>query len=100
MIGRECPGFMRSRAAEGIECIEGRGERERGEQSMCSDVPCARFEANRWTQLSPSGSAPSPRSSSVAAYSDSAGGLLVFGGWDGSRGLGTSSGAAGKGSPG
>ena len=89
-------GFMRSRAAEGIKCIEGWGGRERCEQPMSLDVRSTRFEANCWTQLSAGGSAPSGRDLHAAAFSDSAGGLLVFGRI--CRGLGTSSGAAGEGS--
>ncbi|CAE7938309.1 gefF, partial [Symbiodinium sp. KB8] len=41
-------------------------------------------EANSWSQLSPSGSAPSARFGHTAVESPSAGGMLVFGGLDAS----------------
>ena len=41
-------------------------------------------EANKWSQLTPTGSPPSARCGHTAAYSDGAGGMLVFGGDDGS----------------
>ena len=44
-------------------------------------------QANRWSQLSPSGTAPAARSSHTAVWCDVADGMYVFGGKDGSRGL-------------
>ena len=43
-------------------------------------------QANRWNQLSPSGTAPSARADHTLVWSDVADGMFVFGGW-GSRGL-------------
>ncbi|CAE7234869.1 ACBP4, partial [Symbiodinium natans] len=45
------------------------------------------FWGNSWTQLSPTGSAPSARYSHSAAYSKTADGLVVFGGFDTSSAL-------------
>ena len=44
-------------------------------------------QANRWGQLSPSGTAPAARSEHTSVWSDVADGMYVFGGWDGGRGL-------------
>ena len=40
-------------------------------------------QANRWSQLSPSGAAPAARSSHTAVWCDMADGMYVFGGWHG-----------------
>ena len=49
------------------------------------------WQANRWSQLSPSGTAPIAREYHTAVWSDVADGMYVFGGggdvWSGSRGL-------------
>ena len=44
-------------------------------------------QANRWSQLSPSGTAPAARSSHTSVWCDVADGMYVFGGYDGGRGL-------------
>ena len=43
-------------------------------------------QANRWSQLSPSGTAPAARYDHTSVWSDVAGGMYVFGGYR-SRGL-------------
>ena len=45
------------------------------------------WQANRWSQLSPSGTAPTERDRHTAVWSDVADGMYLFGGWDDSRGL-------------
>ena len=40
-------------------------------------------QANRWSQLSPSGTAPAARRSHTSVWSDVADGMYVFGGYDG-----------------
>ena len=44
-------------------------------------------QANRWSQLSPSGTVPAARSDHTSVWSDVADGMYVFGGEDDSRGL-------------
>ena len=47
-------------------------------------------QANRWSQLSPSGTAPAVRSSHTSVWSDVADGMYVFGGYLVGRGRGLS----------
>ena len=44
-------------------------------------------QANRWSQLSPSGTAPTARDRHTSVWSDVADGMYVFGGYDERRGL-------------
>eukprot|EP00434_Breviolum_minutum_P020958 symbB.v1.2.018488.t1/scaffold1477.1/size133841/2 len=44
-------------------------------------------QANRWSQLSPSGTAPAARGWHTSVWSDVADGMYVFGGWDGGKPL-------------
>ena len=44
-------------------------------------------QANRWSQLSPSGTAPAARSGHTSVWSDVADGMYVFGGWGDGGGL-------------
>ena len=44
-------------------------------------------QANRWSQLSPSGTAPAARYDHTSVWSDVADGMYVFGGRGGGRGL-------------
>ena len=44
-------------------------------------------QANRWSQVFPSGTAPTARSDHTSVWSDVADGMYVFGGYGGGRGL-------------
>ena len=43
-------------------------------------------QANRWSELSPSGGSPAARTAHAAAWLDTADGFYIFGGWSGSSG--------------
>ena len=52
-----------------------------GAEETCAAGTSWFAEANKWSQLTPTGSPPSVRAEHTAAYSEGAGGMLVFGGW-------------------
>ena len=56
-------------------------------------------QANRWSKLSPSGTAPSARDRHTAVWCDVADGMYVFGGVDGSRGLSVNGPGEGRNAP-
>ncbi|CAE7257921.1 gefF [Symbiodinium sp. CCMP2592] len=81
--GRSGHAAMWSPAADGFYVFGGKT----GSSNVNNDLWFYGRQANSWTELSPSGTAPSARSSSYPVWSPAADGFYVFGGWDGSSPL-------------